>query len=79
MITVTLGPLTLGGLTYASDVAKDCGDLSTAYHVNVPLRGHVASTCGDQQVLATPQIAAVFNPSGRTVLEWWPAEVRSSA
>ena len=71
MITVTLGPLTLGRLTYASDVAKDCGDLSTAYHVNVPLRGHVASTCGYQQVLATPQIAAVFNPSGRTVLEWW--------
>ena len=71
MVTVRLGPLTLGRLTYASDIWKDCGDLRTAYHVNVPLSGGVASTCGDQQVMATPQVAAVFNPSGRTILDRW--------
>ena len=73
MVTVTLGPLTLGRLAYACDICKDCGDLRTAYHVNVPLSGGVASTCGDQQVMATPRVAAVFNPSGRTVLDRWTA------
>lgn len=73
MVTVTLGPLTLGRLAYACDICKDCGDLRTAYHVNVPLSGQVASTCGDQQVMATPRVAAVFNPSGRTVLDRWTA------
>jgi AraC-like DNA-binding protein len=73
MVTVALGPLRLGRLAYSSDIVKDCGDLRTAYHVNVPLRGQVASTCGDQHVVATPRVAAVFNPSGRTVLDRWAA------
>jgi AraC-like DNA-binding protein len=71
MATVSLGALTLGRLAYATDIRKDCGDLRTAYHVNVPLSGRVASACGDQEVLATPRVAAVFNPSGRTVLDRW--------
>ena len=79
MVTVRLGPLTLGRLAYASDIWKDCGDLRTAYHVNVPLTGRVASTCGDQPVMATPQVAAVFNPSGRTILDRWTPVAPSSA
>jgi AraC-like DNA-binding protein len=71
MRTVSLGPLVLGKLTYGSDITKDCGDLAVAFHVNVPLSGRVWSTCGDEQVVATPDTAAVFNPTGRTVLDRW--------
>lgn len=73
MKTVDLGPITVGRLTYASDITKDCGELGTAYHVNVPVSGEVVSSCGDQQVVATTRVAAVFGPTGRTVLDLWRA------
>jgi AraC-like DNA-binding protein len=73
MKTVSFGPLLLGRLTYTAAITKDCGDLQAAFHVNVPIQGQVLSSCGDQQVLATPEMAAVFNPAGRTVLDRWQA------
>ncbi|MFI5612567.1 AraC family transcriptional regulator [Amycolatopsis sp. NPDC051903] len=73
MRTLSVGPLTIGRLSYGAEIIKDCGDLQTAYHVNVPLTGAVASRCGDQRVVATPRTAAVFNPVGRTVLDRWEA------
>ena len=73
MRTVQVGPLVLGELTYGTDIRKECGELDTAYHVNVPLHGEVWSTCGDEQVVATPRTAAVFDPVGATVLDRWTA------
>ncbi|MHA6794342.1 AraC family transcriptional regulator [Pseudonocardia bannensis] len=73
MATVDLGPLTLGRLTYGSDISLDCGDLGTAYHVNLPLSGHVVSRCGVNEIVATPETAAVFGPVGHTVLDRWAA------
>jgi AraC-like DNA-binding protein len=73
MKSVELDGLTLGRLTYASDVVKDCGELATAFHVNVPLEGEVHSRCDDQAVIASPRLAAVFNPDGHTILDRWRA------
>jgi AraC-like DNA-binding protein len=73
MKTMTLGSLTLGQVGYQSDVTMDCGDLRTAYHVNIPLSGEVASSCGGYDVVANPHKAAVFTPIGRTVLRRWTA------
>ncbi|MGE3257198.1 AraC family transcriptional regulator, partial [Pseudonocardia sp.] len=73
MRTVRLGPLVLGRLTYDTDIRKDCGELATAYHVNVTVSGQVRSTCGDEHVVSTPATAAVFNPTGRTLLDRWSA------
>ena len=73
MRTVRLDRLVLGTLRYDAAVRKDCGELTTSYHVNVPVRGMVASTCGEQQVVCTPSTAAVFDPVGRTVLDEWTA------
>ncbi|TCK27593.1 AraC family transcriptional regulator [Pseudonocardia endophytica] len=73
MSTVRLGPLMLGRLTYDADITKDCGELATAYHVNIPLCGDVRSTCGDEQIVSDTRTAAVFNPTGRTVLDRWSA------
>lgn len=71
MKSVELDGLTLGRLTYASDVVKDCGELATAFHVNAPLEGEVHSRCDDQAVIASPRLAAVFNPDGHTILDRW--------
>ncbi len=73
MRSVSFGSLTLGSLTYGTDIKKDCGELQTAFHVNIPVRGEVLSSCEDQQVVADPRTAAVFNPTGRTVLDRWSA------
>jgi AraC-like DNA-binding protein len=51
----------------------DPGDLS-AYHVNVVLNGRVASRCGDQEVLASPQVATVFSPDRQTSLPRWDGD-----
>lgn len=73
MKTVELDGLTLGRLTYGTDIVKDCGELVSAFHVNVPLDGEVHSRCDDQAVVATPRVAAVFNPDGHTILDLWRA------
>jgi AraC-like DNA-binding protein len=73
MTTVDLGPLTLGELTFGADISLDCGDLRTAYHVNIPLVGQVESEHGRNQVVATPTTGAVFSPVGRTRLTRWHA------
>ncbi len=73
MRSVELDRLTLGRLRYGSDIVKDCGELVTAFHVNVPLDGEVHSRCDDQAVVASPQVAAVFNPDGHTILDRWRA------
>lgn len=74
MTTVELGSLTLGRLNWGSDVRVDCSELETAYHVNIPLSGRVASVCGEKRTIATPDTAAVFTPTGRTVIEHWPKD-----
>jgi AraC-like DNA-binding protein len=73
MKSVKLHRLTLGRLRYGSDILKDCGELTTAFHVNVPLDGEVRSRCDDQAVVASPRVAAVFNPDGHTILDRWRA------
>jgi AraC-like DNA-binding protein len=73
MSVVSVGALTLGRLRYDTDILKDCGELGNAFHVNVPLNGEVVSRCGTEQICATTNTAAVFNPRGRTVLENWRA------
>lgn len=73
MSSVQLDRLTLGRLRYGSDIVKDCGELATAFHVNVPLDGQVHSRCDGQAVVASPQVAAVFNPDGHTILDRWRA------
>ena len=76
MGTVQIGPVTVGDLSFGTDVRLDCGDLSTAYHVNVPLTGALESEHRGETVIATPTRAAVYEPEGDTVLRRWPGECR---
>jgi len=71
-----IGAVTVGDVVFHDDIAMVCGELQTAYHVNVPLRGALASRHGDTRMVATPRRAAVYPPHGETVLERWPAGTR---
>jgi AraC-like protein len=52
---------TIGYVRFGTMASVDPGDLP-AYHVNVVLSGTADSQCGDQHVIASPQVAAVFSP-----------------
>ena len=74
--TSTLNSLTLGELTYASDVEIDCAELRTAYHVNVPLSGAIDSKVAHTLTQATPRVATIYRPTGHTLLRKWYAASR---
>lgn len=70
---VHLSLTTIGYVQPGTAASVDPGDLS-AYHVNVVLRGRVASRCGDQRTVASPSTAAVFSPDRHTSLPRWEAD-----
>ncbi|MFJ8996006.1 AraC family transcriptional regulator [Streptomyces sp. NPDC102279] len=63
------GPFTLGRLSFGAEVRIRFGELG-AYHVDVPLDGHLAWHQGTHtSAVATTANAAVFQPHGNTVLD----------
>ncbi|MFJ3306573.1 AraC family transcriptional regulator [Streptomyces sp. NPDC086549] len=71
-----LGPLTLGELRCGADIRMRFDDLG-AYHVDLPLTGHLAWRQGTQDTaLATPARAGVFQPEGKPTLERWDRHCR---
>jgi hypothetical protein len=65
------GPVTVGDLQFGTDVRMSFGELG-AYHVDLPLSGSLAWRQGRSEVtVATSAVAAVFQPTGDTVLERW--------
>jgi AraC-like DNA-binding protein len=71
-----LGPLTLGELGYGAEVGIWCGELESAYHVNIPMSGQLESEHRGERVLATPRLAAVYQPRGNTHLRRWASDCR---
>ena len=67
---VTLGPITVGEISYGSDVHLRTADLETAYHVLAPLTGMLLSRHGGTTVVADPTLAAVYRPVGDIDLDW---------
>jgi AraC-like DNA-binding protein len=70
---VDLGPLTLGHVSYGSDISLDAGEDRGCYVVTIPLSGQVAARSGGQQILATRERATVFGPIRDAGFEHWPA------
>lgn len=67
----SLGGVSVGLLGYAGEVSIETGELETAYEVNVPLDGPLRTWTGHVDVCATPSLAAVYRPDGRTRLHGW--------
>jgi AraC-like DNA-binding protein len=74
LCAATLQHLTFGYVRFGALSVVDVGPLTHSYHVNVPLSGEVASVCGRQETIATPQRAAVFTPTPHTVLPRWSSD-----
>lgn len=73
MYAVRLKYLTIGLTRFGHEVSVDVGDIG-AYHVNVPVSGQVVSWCGERQMIANPQRAAVFTPREHSVIPFWGAD-----
>jgi AraC-like DNA-binding protein len=70
------GPVTIGDVRCGADVRMAVDELG-AYHVNVPLSGHLEWSQGTGAPrVSTPDSAAVFQPVGDTNLGRWPGDCR---
>lgn len=73
MSAFRLTDITVGIVRFGAEVSIDPGDMG-GYHVDLPLTGSVATSCGGQEVVATPACAAVYSPGRRTFVRSWGAD-----
>ncbi|MFD7707225.1 AraC family transcriptional regulator [Streptomyces sp. NPDC059786] len=70
------GAVTIGDLACGADVRISMAELG-AYHVNLPLSGHMTWRQGRRgQERATPERAAVFQPVGAVTSDLWAGDCR---
>jgi AraC-like DNA-binding protein len=74
-----MGPITLGDITYDTDVALSFNEPRATYHVNVPLKGFVKSRHRGQQLTSTPALATNYRPDAEVTVTHWPAGGRHLA
>ena len=65
-----IGPLTIGELVVGSDVSLDCGEVCSAYRVNVLRTGRLESVHRSSSVTAGPGSALVYRPQGHAAARW---------
>jgi AraC-like DNA-binding protein len=73
------GPLTVGTIEYNTNVRVETQALDVAYHLNVPLEGQLRTSSGKNQIIATPQRAALYRRDQPTVIEGWDRHCRMLA
>jgi AraC-like DNA-binding protein len=66
-----LGPVTVGWLSYDTEVQISTGPLESAYQINVPIQGQLKTGSGVDRVIATPARAAIYRCDRGTVLHGW--------
>jgi AraC-like DNA-binding protein len=76
---ISVGPLTVGEVTYETDVAMRFDEARASYHVCVPLEGWLQTRHRGQQVTSTPTLASVYRPDAEIVVDRWPAGSRHLA
>jgi AraC-like DNA-binding protein len=74
-----VGPITVGDITYATDVALGFDQNRTSYHVHVPLHGWLESRHRGQQLTSTPARAAIYRPDAEVMATRWPGGSRHLA
>jgi AraC-like DNA-binding protein len=75
----SVGPMTVGEITYETDVALGFDETRASYHVCVPLEGRLEARHRGQQVTSTPTLASVYRPDADIVVTRWPAGSRHLA
>jgi hypothetical protein len=74
-----VGPITMGDITYDTDVALGFDQGLSSYHVHVPLKGWLESRHRGQQLILTPVLAAIYRPDAEMVAIRWPGGSRHLA
>src|ERR1700676_1356246 len=74
-----LGPITLGEVTYETDVRIYFDEARASYHICIPLRGWLKSQHRGHQLTATPVLAAVYRPDAEMTVTRWPGGSRHLA
>jgi AraC-like DNA-binding protein len=74
-----VGPITVGDITYETDVALGFDQNRTSYHVHVPLKGWLESRHRGQQLTSTPVLAAIYRPDAEVTATRWPGGSRHLA
>lgn len=67
----TFGPVTIGRLSYSTEVEIYTNELRDAYQVNIPMRGELLTGSGRERIIATPHRAAVYRCDQRSLLRGW--------
>jgi AraC-like DNA-binding protein len=74
-----VGPITVGDITYDTDVAINFEQARASYHVCVPLKGWLESRHRGQQLSLTPTLAAIYRPDVEITATRWPGGSRHLA
>jgi AraC-like DNA-binding protein len=74
-----VGPITVGDITYDTDVAINFDEARASYHVHVPLQGWLQSRHRGQQLILTPVLAAIYRPDAEMMATRWPGGSRHLA
>jgi AraC-like DNA-binding protein len=74
-----VGPITLGDITYETDVALGFDETRASYHVCVPLNGWLESRHRGQQLTSTPTLASIYRPDAAMTATRWPGGSRHLA
>lgn len=67
-----VGGLTLSYLDYGGAVDIVPGPLETFYLVQIPLHGEALIRCGRNEIVSTPGLASVPDPTAHLSMEWRP-------
>ena len=73
------GPITVGDVTYDTEVALKFDASRASYHICVPLNGWLESRHRGQQLTLTPTLASVYRPDADMAATRWPAGSRALA
>jgi AraC-like DNA-binding protein len=67
----SLGPITLGWLSYETEIRVDAEPHPDAYQVNLVSAGQMHAYCGSQQIVATSETGMVFRPDRPSGFAGW--------
>ncbi|MBV9193597.1 MAG: hypothetical protein JO168_05585, partial [Solirubrobacterales bacterium] len=67
----SIGPVTIGWLTYDTEVRIETPEFADSYQVNLLTGGVMSARCGDQEITATPGRAMVYRPDRPTGFSGW--------
>lgn len=68
--TLRLPSMTIVDITHGAEVEVTPGKLSSYYHVNAVLEGHVRSVCGPEIGVTGTGMAAVLSPDQSSAMRW---------